>query len=176
VSPIGGVVARVLALAASLVSASAAQPAPASGLPPDVESFLARVIAEWKVPGAAIGVVKDGRVIALRAYGVRELGRPEPVDSNTIFDAASLTKSFTAAVLATLVDEKQVTWDEPVRQLLPTLEFPDPYLTANVTLRDLLSHRTGVRPTNSAWYFTHLTRPEVLGLVKHFEVAAPFRT
>src|SRR5881397_3499748 len=116
--------------------------------PHELDAYVATVLRDWDLPGAAVAVVKDGQVIVAKGYGVRELGRPDLVDANTIFDVASLTKSFTAAAIASLVDEKKLAWDAPVRSYLPTLEFPDPYLTANVTLRDLLCHRVDIRPTN----------------------------
>ena len=151
-------------------------PAASTSFPKELDDYLAAAVRDWDVPGLGVAVVKDGKIIVARGYGVRELGKPGPIDQNTIFDAASLTKSFTAAVIATLVDEKKMSWDDPVRKYIPTLEFPDPYLTANVTIRDLLCHRTGIRSTNTSWYLTGVNRSELLGLVKNMEIAAPFRT
>ncbi len=144
--------------------------------PKELAAYVAAAVKDWEVPGLAIAVVKDGRIIVAKGYGVRELGKPEPIDANTIFDAASLTKAFTTAAIGSLVDEKKMSWDDPVRRYIPTIEFPDPYLTANVTMRDLLCHRTGIRATNSAWFFTGVNRSQLLGLIKNMEVAAPFRT
>src|SRR2546422_5645002 len=149
---------------------------PPQSFPKELDDYVAATVRDWEIPGVAIAVVKDGKMIAARGYGVRELGKPEPIDENTIFDAASLTKSFTAAAVASLVDEKKMSWDDPVKRYIPTIEFPDPYLTANITMRDLLCHRTGVRATNSAWYFTNVNRSQLLGLIKNMEMAAPFRT
>lgn len=148
---------------------------PASQLPPELETYIANALRDWDVPGAALAVVKDGKVVVAKGYGVRELGKPERVDERTIFDSASLTKAFTSAAIATLVDEKKVTWDEPVRTYLPKIAFRDPYLTENVTLRDLLSHRLGSR-NNSAWYFGNLTADQLIGIYKHLEQQTPFRT
>lgn len=156
--------------------AAAQTPAAAGSFPKELDDYLAAAVRDWELPGLAVAVVKDGRVVVARGYGVRELGKPERIDENTIFDAASLTKSFTAAAVASLVDEKKMAWDEPVRRYIPALEFPDPYLTANVTVRDLLCHRTGIRATNTSWYFTSVNRSQLLGLVKNLEIAAPFRT
>ena len=142
----------------------------------ELDDYVAATVRDWEIPGVAVAVVKDGKVIAARGYGVREMGKPETIDENTIFDAASLTKSFTVAAIASLVDEKKMSWDDPVKRYIPTIEFPDPYLTANITMRDLLCHRTGVRATNSAWYFTNVNRSQLLGLIKNMEIAAPFRT
>jgi CubicO group peptidase (beta-lactamase class C family) len=157
-------------------AAPARKSARAEDFPRELETYVTETLREWDVPGAALAVVKDGRVLVAKGYGVREVGKPDRVDADTIFDTASLTKSFTAAAIATLVDEKTMSWDDPVRRYLPSLEFSDPYLTANVTIRDLLCHRTGVRRTNSAWYFTNVTRPQLLALVKNMPTEAPFRT
>ena len=123
----------------------------AQSFPKKLDDYVAATVRDWEIPGVAIAVVKDGKVVVVRGYGVRELGKAETIDENTIFDAASLTKSFTVAAIALLVDEKKMSWDDPVKRYIPTIEFPDPYLTANITMRDLLCHRTGVRATNSAW-------------------------
>src|SRR6266550_2098075 len=144
--------------------------------PKELDDYVVTTVKDWEIPGVAIGVVKDGKILVVRGYGVRELGKPEVIDENTIFDAASVTKSFTAAAIASLVDEKKMSWDDPVKRYIPTIEFPDPYLTANITMRDLLCHRTGTRATNSAWYFTNVNRSQLLGLVKNMEIAVPFRT
>ncbi|MGH9949451.1 MAG: serine hydrolase domain-containing protein, partial [Pyrinomonadaceae bacterium] len=146
------------------------------GFPNELEAYIASTLKEWEIPGAAIAVVKDGKIIVAKGYGVRELGKPGRVDENTIFDAASLTKAFTAAAIASLVDEKKMSWDDPVKRYIPTIEFPDPYLTANITMRDLLCHRTGIRSTNTAWYLTGVNRTQLFGLIKNMEQAAPFRT
>ena len=165
-----------LFLAAAAVPARATTSVKRAGFPRELDAYVATVLRQWDLPGAAVAVVKDGQVVVAKGYGVRELGKPDLVDANTIFDVASLTKSFTAAAIASLVDEKKMSWDAPVRNYLPTLEFSDPYLTANVTLRDLLCHRTGIRATNSAWYLTNVSRPQLLGLIKNMQAAAPFRT
>lgn len=165
----------VVAIVGVVMLANPARGQPASEWPAVLDGYLEGALRDWEVPGAAIAVVKDGKVVVAKGYGVLALGRPDKVDANTIFDAASLTKAFTAAMIATLVDAKAMAWDDPVHLHLPTLEFSDPYLTANVTIRDLLCHRTGIR-NNSAWFFTALTRPQLLGVVKSIPPSAAFRT
>ena len=168
--------ASVASSAATSVASSAASSAASSpGLPRELDEYVANTVRDWDIPGAAIAVVKDGRVVVAKGYGVRELGKPGLVDADTIFDIASLTKAFTAAAIASLVDDRKLSWDTPVREYLPAVEFSDPYLTANVTLRDLLSHRTGLR-NNAAAFRGHLTRPQVVSLFKHLEPSDPFRT
>ena len=169
------VLAAIICTGVTFSSLAVAQQS-SQDFPKELDDYVAATVRDWEIPGLALAVVKDGKVIVARGYGVRELGKPESVDENTVFDAASLTKSFTVAAIASLVDEKKMSWDEPVRRYIPAIEFPDPYLTANITMRDLLCHRTGVRATNSAWYFTNVNRSQLIGLIKNMEIAAPFRT
>ena len=160
-------------LAASPATALAQRPYPS--FPRELEEYIAATIRELELPGAAIAVVKDGRVLVARGYGVRELGKAAPVDAQTIFDIASLTKAFTAAAIGALVDDSTLTWDDPIRRILPEVEFADPYLTANVTLRDLLAHRTGLPAANGLTFTAILPRDRLLRLVRHVEPVAPFR-
>src|SRR6202521_4219184 len=134
------VLAVIICAGVTLSGFSFAQQAPQS-FAKELDDYVAASVRDWEIPGVAIAVVKDGKVLAVRGYGVRELGKPETIDENTIFDAASLTKSFTVAAIASLLDEKKMSWDDPVKRYIPTIEFPDPYLTANITMRDLLCHR-----------------------------------
>jgi len=109
-----------------------------------------------------------------KGYGVRTHGKSDPVDTETIFDIASLTKSFTAAAIASMVDEKVLDWGKTVHFYMPRLQFSDPYLTANVTMRDLLSHRTGLR-NNAAPFRGHLSRTQIVDLFRSLEPVPPFR-
>lgn len=89
-------------------------------------------------------MVKDDQVIFAKGYGVRELGKPEPADEKTLFAIASNTKAFTTAALAILVDEGKLRWDDKVTKYLPYFELYDPYVTHEMTIRDLVSHRSGL--------------------------------
>ena len=131
-------------LSVVLLSARAtAQPAPAA-LPADFDAYVARVLRTFDVPGAAVAVVRDGRILVAKGYGVRALGRPEPVDADTRFGIASNTKAFTATALALLVEEGKVAWDAPVVRYLPEFALYDPWVTREITVRDLLVHRSGL--------------------------------
>jgi CubicO group peptidase (beta-lactamase class C family) len=141
-----------------------------------VDSALEQAREAWEIPGMAVAIVRGDSVLLAKGYGVRELGKPDRVDANTIFDAASLTKSFTSAAAAILVDEGKLRWDDPVRRHLPRLEFSNPYLTSEVTMRDLLSHRAGLESANSYWYFTNEPRDEVIRRVRFLQPRAAFRT
>ena len=148
----------------------------AAQMPADLDAALAKAIADWGVPGVAIVIVKDDQVIAAKGYGVRELGKPGKVDGETIFDIASLTKSFTAAGAAVLVDEGKLKWDDRVAEVLPAVKFNDEYIGREVTLRDLLSHRTGLQPANSTFVFFGFDRAHILDGVRYLQSQRPFRT
>jgi CubicO group peptidase (beta-lactamase class C family) len=110
----------------------------------DLDQFIRQAQVEFGVPGVAVVVVQDDRVLLLKGYGVRQLGEPGTVDENTIFQLASNSKLFTAAGLGTLVDEKKVGWDDTVITRLPEFVVQDLYATRYMTVRDLLAHRTGL--------------------------------
>jgi CubicO group peptidase (beta-lactamase class C family) len=148
----------------------------AAQLPKELDEYLADAQKKSSSPGVAIAVVKDGKLLAAKGYGVRELGKPEPVDENTVFDAASLAKSFTAAAIATLVDEGKMRWDDPLRRHLPQVEFADPYRTANATIRDVLSHRLGLEQGNFMMRFTNYDTAEVIRRLRFLDERDPFRT
>ncbi|MEO8201354.1 MAG: serine hydrolase [Gemmatimonadota bacterium] len=112
--------------------------------PPNLDRFVEQVMHDFEVPGLALTVVKDGRVVVARGYGVRALGRPEPVDGHTLFGIASNTKAFTATALGLLVEEGKIAWDVPVITYLPWFRLSNPFVTAEITVRDLLVHRSGL--------------------------------
>jgi CubicO group peptidase (beta-lactamase class C family) len=147
----------------------------AEQFPPDLDRYIENARREWNVPGLAIAVVKDDAVVVAKGYGVRKLGESAPVDEHTRFDIASLTKSFTAAAAGVLVDGGIVRWDDRVRDRLPSVVFSDPYIDANASLRDLLSHRVAVAPANAMWYFTRYDTAEVLRRVRFLEPQGRFR-
>jgi CubicO group peptidase (beta-lactamase class C family) len=140
----------------------------------DAEIEQARVA--WEVPGIGLTVVRDGKVLAAKGYGVRRLGSPERVDAHTMFDIASISKSFTAAAAATLVDEKKMAWDDPVRRHLPGFALADPYLTQHVTMRDLLAHRHGLERADALFVFGDYPTAELVRRMRYLDEAQPFRT
>ena len=109
----------------------------------DLDAFITRALKEYQVPGAAVVVIKDGKAILLKGYGVRDATKPGAVDENTIFQLASVTKTLTAAAAATVVDEGKLDWDKPIFNYLPEFVGYDPYMTRWLTERDLLAQRTG---------------------------------
>ncbi|HSA92675.1 MAG TPA: serine hydrolase [Terriglobales bacterium] len=112
--------------------------------PPDLDAYAARAMQTFEVPGLALAIVKDGKVVVAKGYGVRKLGEAAPVDAQTLFGIASNTKVFTAVALGLLVEEGKLEWDAPVVRYLPWFQMWDPYVTRELTIRDLLVHRSGL--------------------------------
>lgn len=117
--------------------------APARDDMSDLDAFILKALKDYQVPGAAIAIVKDGKVVATKGYGVRDVTKPEAVDENTIFQLASVTKTLTGAAAATVVDQGKLDWDTPIFNYLPEFVGYDPYMTRYLTERDLLAMRTG---------------------------------
>src|SRR5208282_5424793 len=112
--------------------------------PADLDSYVANSLKTFEVPGMAVAIVKDGKIVAAKGYGVRKLGDPAPVDEHTMFGIASITKAFTTAALATLVDAGKLSWDDLVYRRLPGFVMYDPYVSREITIRDMLTHRSGM--------------------------------
>ena len=147
--------------------------------PPLLDEWVERARKQFEVPGIAIGIVKDGQLVLAKGYGVRKLGNPEKVDAHTLFGIASNTKAFTAAALAILHDEGKLTWDDKVTQHLPGFSLHDPYVTRELTIRDLITHRTGLglgAGDLMFWPNTTFTRQQVLDGTRHLKPATSFRS
>lgn len=150
-----------------------AQDAPFKGL----DDYVNKALKDWEVPGVAIAVVKDDKIVFAKGYGVRELGKTDPVTPNTIFAAGSTTKAFTSAALAILVDEGKLKWDDRATKYLPNFQLYDPYVTHELTVRDLLSHRIGLERGNGLfWYETALDREEILRRARFLKPTSSFRS
>ena len=113
---------------------------------PQMDSLVENTMKAFEVPGIAVGIVKDGKLLYAKGYGVRSLNTGEKVDAHTLFGIASNSKAFTAAAMAILVDQGKLKWDDKVITYIPEFQLYDPYVTANFTIRDLLSHRSGLAP------------------------------
>ena len=133
---------------------------------PGFDEYVANAMKEWEVPGLAIAIVKDDRIVFAKGYGVRELGGTAAVDDHTLFAIGSSSKAFTAAALAMLVDEGKIKWDDPVTKYLPGFQLFDPYSTRELTVRDLVTHRSGLERGDLLWYASPYDRNEVLRRVR----------
>jgi CubicO group peptidase (beta-lactamase class C family) len=109
-----------------------------------IDSLSALTMKTFRVPGMAVAVIKDGKIIHSKGYGVRPLKSDLPVDENTLFGIASNTKAFTATAIGILVDEGKLHWDDRVKKYLPEFQMADPYVTTHMTIRDLLAHHSGL--------------------------------
>ncbi|MBL8268823.1 serine hydrolase [Steroidobacter sp.] len=118
-----------------------------------LDRYIEQARQDWQIPGAAIGVIRNGEVIYVKGFGEREAGKAARVDEHSLFQIGSLTKAFTAAAVGLLVDEGKLAWDDPVVKHLPTFMVADPWLTRNITVRDLIAHRTGLEGG------THVMKP-----------------
>jgi CubicO group peptidase (beta-lactamase class C family) len=149
------------------------------GPPADLDEYVGRAMKTFEVPGMAVAIVKDGKAVLLKGYGVRKLGDATPVDENTLFGIGSNTKAFTAAALATLVDEGRISWDDPVYERLKGFEMYDPYVAKEMRIRDLLCHRSGLGLGEGDlmfWPHTTFTRDEVVYRLRYLKPKTSFRT
>jgi CubicO group peptidase (beta-lactamase class C family) len=161
-----------LALVVTLAGTAGAQP-------PALDQWVARSMQTFEVPGIALTVVKDDNVVVAKGYGVRKLGEPAPVDARTLFGIASNTKAFTAAALGLLVEEGKIEWDAPVVRYLPSFAMWDPFVTRELTVRDLLVHRSGLGlgAGDLLWWPTSTyDRKEIVRRLQFIAPATSFRS
>ncbi len=141
-----------------------------------VDDVIRKAMADWGVPGLAIGVVRQGEPLMARGYGSREVAGRTPVTSGTLFAIGSVTKTFTATSLAQLVDAHALAWDAPVRDYLPEFCLFDPVATQQATIRDLLSHRVGLPSHDAIWYGEGPALSDIMECLRHVQPEAPFRS
>lgn len=143
-----------------------------------IDSFIAKAREDWKVPGLAVAIVSDGKVVHAKGYGVRELGKDAAVDADTVFAIASNTKAFTAAAVAMLQEDGKLDWKDPVRKHLPWLELYDPWVSAEIRVEDLLCHRSGLGTFSGdlLWWGTPYSPKQVLLRARHLQPAGSFRS
>ncbi len=148
------------------------QPRPLEGF----DDYVAKAVKDWRAPGFAVAVIKNDEVVFERGFGVRELGKPDPVNEHTLFAIGSTTKAMTAALAAMLVDEKKLEWDAPVTRYLPWFQMKDPAVSREVSVRDLLTHRAGLGNADYLWYGQHSSTDEILRRVRLIDPAYPVRS
>lgn len=141
-----------------------------------IKKLIDEALKAWSVPGAAVVVVENDQVVYLRGHGVRRIGEPAHVTPDTIFPIASCSKPFTSTLLAMLVEENRLDWDDHVRRHLNYFRLADPAADANVTIRDILSHRTGLAPHDELWYRGPFQREELIRRLALLEPSKSFRS
>ena len=170
---------RAALLLSVVVAAPLAAQKPVTAPPKDLDAFVAQAMKEFGVPGLALAIVKDGKVVLAKGYGVRRLGDPAPVDARTQFGIASNTKVFTAVALATLVEQGKLAWDKPVVDYLPSFAMYDPFVTRELTIRDLLVHRSGLGLGAGDllwWPASTYDRKEIVRRLRYIKPATSFRS
>jgi CubicO group peptidase (beta-lactamase class C family) len=173
---IGRLLAAVLVLLVAAAVPASAQDAP----PPDwldgFEAEIEQVMADWSVPGLAIGVVKDSAVVFSRGFGVRDTEAGTPVTDETLFAIGSASKAFTAATLGILQDDGQLDWETPVQEYLPRFDMHDDFAGEEMTPVDLLTHRSGLPRHDLVWYGADASRAELFARLEYLPPSEPFRT
>src|SRR5580704_1079049 len=141
-----------------------------------LDQYVNSSMKDWKVPGASVAIVRDGAVVYAKGFGVRDIHTNQPVTADTLFDIGSCGKAFTAAAIAMLVDEGKMQWDGRVNTYIPFFHLRDPLADQNVTLRDLLSHRTGVPGADLLWYINpQASREDLIRKLAYIQPNTGFR-
>lgn len=144
----------------------------------EFDGYVARALRALPTPGVAVALVREGRVVFAKGYGVRALGDTARVDAHTLFQIGSNTKAFTTAGLAILADQGKLSWDDPVTKLLPGFELRDPYVTREFTVRDLVTHRSGLGlgAGDLLWFHSTYDRREIARRIRFARPVSSFRS
>jgi CubicO group peptidase (beta-lactamase class C family) len=143
--------------------------------PTQVDRLIGTARKAWSAPGVAVVIVRREKVLYLQAHGLRQLQPQQPLTVDTLFPLASCTKAFTTTLIAQLVDEQQLHWDDPPAKYLPDFHLSDRHADALLTLRDLLCHRCGLGGHDLLWYRAPWKLDEVLRRSQHLSLDYPFR-
>ena len=139
------------------------------------DAYMDQLLKDWNTPGIGVGIVINDKLVFAKGYGYRDYGRKLPFTPTTLCPIASNSKLFTAVAAGMLVEQGKLTWDKPVRDAVPTIQFYNDQLNNNVTLRDMLSHRTGVTRHDLIWFKSPFTRKELFEKLKYLEPQQPMR-
>lgn len=139
------------------------------------DAFMEKTLKDWNAPGIGVGVVIEDKLVFAKGYGYRDYEKKLPITPSTLFPIASNTKLFTAIAAGFLVEEGKLTWNRPIRESVPSIQFYDDYLNNTITLRDMLSHRTGITRHDSIWYKADYNEQELFHRLKYLEPKEPPR-
>ncbi|MDP3442614.1 MAG: serine hydrolase domain-containing protein, partial [Ignavibacteria bacterium] len=142
-----------------------------------LDSYYQEALKTWDVPGMAIAIVTKDSILFAKGFGVTDVTTRQAVDENTLFAVASNTKAFTATALSMLVEQGKISWDDKVISHLPYFALYDPYVTNNMTIKDLLSHRSGLKTFSGdlIWYGSNYSREEIIRKARYLKPAFGFR-
>jgi len=133
------------------------------------DEFMAKTLKDWNAPGIGVGIVMGDKLVFAKGYGYRDYGKKLPITAQTLYPIASNTKLFTAMAAGMLVEEGKMTWDRPIKESVPTIEFYNSYLNNTITLRDMLAHRTGITRHDSIWYKSNYSTKELFERLKYLD-------
>src|SRR2546428_1257022 len=133
------------------------------------DAFMEKTLKDWNAPGIGVGIVVGDKLVFAKGYGYRDYEKKKPVTAQTMYTIASNTKLFTAVAAVILVEEEKLTWDRQIKESVPTIEFYNSYLNNTITLRDMLSHRTGITRHDSIWYKSDYSTKELFERLKYLE-------
>lgn len=143
--------------------------------PKAIDKVMVNTMKQWRIPGAAVAVIRNDRIVHVAAYGSKDLAGT-PVTTDTLFQIASTSKAFTTTAMAMLVGEGKMSWDDPVRKHVPYFRLSDKCADANVNLRDIVSHRTGLSARDELWDNAPWSREEIIRKMAMVEPAGSFRS
>ena len=166
----------LIALSVSTLSTAVRAQSPSAPATIDVtqklagfDAFMEQTMKDWNAPGIGLGIVVNDKLVFAKGYGFRDYEKKLPITSKTLFPIASNTKLFTAVAAGFLVEEGKLTWDNPIRESVPTINFYNSSLNNSITLRDMLAHRTGITRHDSIWYKSDFTTKELFERLKYLE-------
>ncbi len=139
------------------------------------DGYMAKILKDWNAPGVGVGIVVNDKLVFAKGYGYRDYEKKFPFTAATMSPIASNTKLFTAVAAGMLVEEGKLSWDKPVRESAPTIRFHNDQLNNSVTLRDMLSHRTGITRHDAIWYKSDFTRKQLFEKLVYLEPEEPMR-
>ena len=141
----------------------------------EFDAYIEAAMRSWSCPGVALSIVRGDEVLHQAVYGLAEVENQVALTAGTRFAMASVTKSFTAMSVALLVDEGKLEWDKPVYEYMPEFILDDAYITRHVTVRDMLSHRTGLPRHDWAAWRLDISRAEFIQRMRYLKFSATFR-
>jgi len=161
--------------ALSLAAGAAAQDINVTEKLAGFDDYMAKTLKDWNAPGVGVGIVVNGKLVFAKGYGYRDYEKKLPFTPRTMVPIASNTKLFTAVAAGMLVDEGKLTWDKPVKESVPSIRFYNDQLNNEVTLHDMLSHRTGITRHDTIWYKSDFSRKELFDKLIYMEPEQPLR-
>jgi CubicO group peptidase (beta-lactamase class C family) len=139
------------------------------------DQYMEKILSDWNAPGIGVGIVYKDKLVFSKGYGYRNYDEKLPITPNTLFQIASNTKLFTATAVGFLVNDGLIEWDKPIKNFVPSIEFYNDELNNTVTIRDMLSHRTGISRHDLIWYKSDFSRKDLYEKLKYLEPSQSLR-